>query len=399
MDMSLSRDRELHNYIVEKWKKSFNEPNGTLKHKFLDPAASYRGQLWDWDSFFCGFALLDVYEDTAEYVKGCALNFLDFIREDGSIPYVIDTNEEKFSALPACNIEARTEECDFNSIKPLLAQMVLMASSKLCDNEWVKEAYPKLKRHVAHWENTQKKRFGMFVWRSMRGSGIDNHPAVYGRPLDATAAVEVNCFMYKEYLAMAELAKLCGVEADIKIYEDKAKELADIINEHMWDDIDGIYYAQDVLTREYPTATYQIHWDLPLKFKSWTSLMPMWAGIAPKEYAERMVREHITNRDEFWSSFGIRTLAKNEKVYHTTETSNPSNWQGPIWIVSTYLVYQGLVNYGYTDIANEIAENLKNNMYKDFKECGAFHEYYNPETGKSTINKGFMNWNALIERM
>ena len=64
MDMSLSRDRELHDYIVEKWKKSFNEPNGTLKHKFLDPAAAYRGQLWDWDSFFCGFALLDVYEDT-----------------------------------------------------------------------------------------------------------------------------------------------------------------------------------------------------------------------------------------------------------------------------------------------------------------------------------------------
>lgn len=398
MNLSLSRDAELHDYIVGKWKKSFNEPNGTLKHKFLDPAAAYRGQLWDWDSFFCGYALLDVYEETAEYVKGCALNFLDFIREDGSIPYVIDTNEEKFAALPSYNIKARTKECDFNSVKPLLAQMVLMASEKLTDNEWVKEAYPKLKRHIAHWENTQQKKHGLFVWRSMRGSGTDNHPAVYGRPLDATAAVELNCFMYKEYLAMKKLADFCG-DTEGKAYEDKAKALADAINEHMWDDIDGLYYHMDMMCMEQVTATQKVDWDVLLKFRAWTCFMPMWAGIAPKEYAERLVSEHITNRDEFWSSFGIRTLAKNEKIYHTDETSNPSNWQGPIWIVSTYLVYQGLVNYGYTDIAKELSENLKNNMHRDLVENGAFHEYYNPETGLSNINKGFMNWNALIEHM
>ena len=109
MDMSLSRDRELHDYIVEKWKKSFNEPNGTLKHKFLDPAAAYRGQLWDWDSFFCGFALLDVYEDTAEYVKGCALNFLDFIREErkfkSSAELIMQINIDKSIAFGECDRE------------------------------------------------------------------------------------------------------------------------------------------------------------------------------------------------------------------------------------------------------------------------------------------------------
>ena len=121
----------------------------------------------------------------------------------------------------------------------------------------------------------------------------------------------------------------------------------------------------------------------------------MWAGIAPKERAERMVREHLLNENEFWSDFGIRTLAKNEPMYSTTEMSNPSNWQGPIWIVSTYLVFKGVLNYGYTAEAQRIVENLLDLLANDIQKNGVLHEYYNPETGDSTMSPGFMNWNAL----
>ena len=89
-------------------------------------------------------------------------------------------------------------------------------------------------------------------------------------------------------------------------------------------------------------------------------------------------------------------MAKNEPLYNTAESSNPSNWQGPVWVVSNYIMYAGLKNYGYDDEAKKLAENLVNTLYADYKECGAFHEYWNPETGKSTIKKGFMNWNALV---
>ena len=121
----------------------------------------------------------------------------------------------------------------------------------------------------------------------------------------------------------------------------------------------------------------------------------MYAGIAPKEYADRMVAEHIMNENEFWSDYGVRTLAKNEPMYTTAETSNPSNWQGPIWIVSSYIIYKGLLNYGYVNEAKRLCENLLANLIRDIEENGAMHEYYNPETGKSNINLGFMNWNAL----
>ncbi len=83
----------------------------------------------------------------------------------------------------------------------------------------------------------------------------------------------------------------------------------------------------------------------------------------------------------------------------TVETSNPSNWQGPIWVVSTYLMFRGLMNYGYTDVARNAAKNLLRTLCGDLDRCGSPHEYYDPETGTSNINKGFLNWNALAGLM
>lgn len=125
----------------------------------------------------------------------------------------------------------------------------------------------------------------------------------------------------------------------------------------------------------------------------------MHVGIAPKDRAYNMVKEHIMNEDEFLSEFGLRSMAKNEPVYNTVETSNPSNWQGPIWIVSHYIIFKGLLKYGYLDEAAQITANILTCLCNDLEMNNCLHEYYNPETGKSNINSGFMNWNALAGLM
>ena len=391
------RNEILKEFIKDNWRVTMKEPSGALKYKFLDPAAVYRGQLWDWDSFFCGLALIDVYDDAAEYIKGCVMNFFDHMRKDGSIPYVIEAREGLMEAIPGSAIEERDENCDINSMKPLLAQMMVLAGKKCEDKSWITDNYDKLEKHIAHWEATQKRENGLFVWRSYRGSGTDNHPALYGRPLNSSAGVELNCLMYKEFLAMEELKKMCNISSATD-YEKKAAELAESINKYMWDPIDGLYYHQDMLSAKPPLAHQAITWQVPLKFRTWTCFMPMWAGIAPDEYAQRLV-EHMMNPAEFYSDYGLRTLSANEPTYSTWEGSNPSNWQGPIWIVSTYLMYMGLRNYGYNNEAKKISDNLINMLVNDIQTNGCMHEYYNPETGISNINAGFMNWNALSALM
>lgn len=391
--------RTISEYIRKNWFTSMNEPSGFLKYKFLDPAAYYRGQLWDWDAFFCAVGLDDIYDNISEYTKGCVMNFLSHQRSDGSIPYVIQSSYSGMSAIPDLSLSVRGDDCDLNSAKPLLAQMALLAQKDKADVKWSKECYPGLARHIQHWENTQQKDNGLFVWRSYRGSGTDNHPAVYGRPLNSSAGVDVNCFMYMEYLAMAKIAEMCEDIKQSEEYLKKAERLKSVVNSCMWDSIDEIYYHQDMLSQKPPLARQNVTWSIPLKFKAWTAFLPMYAKIAPSEYADKLVKKHIMNPDEFFSDYGIRSLAKNEPIYNTAETGNPSNWQGPIWVVSTFLIFKGLLNYGYIKEAEIIASNLLQTLCNDLKTSGVLHEYYNPETGKSSINPGFMNWNALAGQM
>jgi putative isomerase len=63
------------------------------------------------------------------------------------------------------------------------------------------------------------------------------------------------------------------------------------------------------------------------------------------------------------------------------------------------LVFRGLVNYGYNDIAKELAQKTIDMFANDIKECGEMHEYYDPESAKPVINPGFQNWNLLSINM
>lgn len=109
--------------------------------------------------------------------------------------------------------------------------------------------------------------------------------------------------------------------------------------------------------------------------------------------------QHIRDGETFNSPYGIRTLAKDEKMYNLTPTINPSNWLGPIWIIVNYVVFRGLLNYGYTDDARKLYEKTALLLGRDLEERGTLHEYYIPETGEPVINSGFINWNMLVLNM
>ena len=112
-----------------------------------------------------------------------------------------------------------------------------------------------------------------------------------------------------------------------------------------------------------------------------------------------MVKENLLDSRTFNSPYGVRTLSKLEKMYSTKPTHNPSNWCGPIWGISNYMTFRGLVDYGFTEEARMLAEKTVTLFGNDFQKEGALHEYYNPETGEPIMNKGFQNWNFLVLNM
>jgi putative isomerase len=393
-DSTIAREgRVVREFIAGVFGESLREPAGPLPHRFIDPGAGYRDLLWDWDAHFCATGLQPWARRVGPYVRGCVRNFLDHQAEDGSVPYCL--NARKTEPIRVAN---RPTESEQNSAKPLLAQMTRMACEYIGEDNWVAGVYPGLRASIEHWERTQMSEPGLLTFRSHRGSGADNHPAVYGRPFNSSADVFLNSLMVREYGAMAALAENMDAGDDVVHWCSRRDALAEAM-QRMWDPIDGMFYNLDVQKRPIKRTNQPVDWAVPLKFRCWTAFMPLWAGVATDEQAERLVREHLTQPAEFWSGHGLRTMAAKEPAYCTFAGSNPSNWQGPIWVVSTWLTCEGLMRYGYGDEARRLAANLLRTLAEDIERNGCLHEYYHPETGEGLTHPGFLNWNTLAARL
>ena len=208
--------------------------------------------------------------------------------------------------------------------------------------------------------------------------------------------------MYKELLAADCLAKRLGITTDFSV---RARELKQAVRDCCWDERDGFYYSVDLnllpvdLTQKLHSGCPR-HWNtLIQRIGVWSGFMAMWAGIATPEQAERMVKEHYLNEKTFCAPFGVRTLSKMEKMYTIKKSGNPSCWLGPIWGISNYMTFIGLLNYGYVSEAKKLAKKTITLFGRDIEQCGEMHEYYNPETGEGVNNPGFQNWNLLSLNM
>lgn len=383
-------------YAKNNYKKMFREPDGFLAHKFIVPGAAYSNSLWDWDSWLTNIALRDfVAEDISEYEKGCIINFLEHMDERGRMPIFITPTRVWY------NYENHPET---NIHKPCFAQhAAFIVKSYNDDAEWLRPHFDKFLKFMDYYYNNQRHESGLYFWINDCAIGVDNDPSTYYRPAKSSASIYLNCLMYKELQAVCYLGKLLGV--DVNKYEQEHLNLKKAIQELCFDEKDGMYYSADLnLLPIDPSNILHSgaprHWDtLIQRIGCWSGFMAMWAGIATPEQAERMVKENLLDEKAFWAPYGVRTLSKYEKMYSIKKTGNPSCWLGPIWGISNYMVFDGLVKYGFIKEAKELAEKTLKLFGEDIAKTGELHEYYDPESGEPVNNPGFQNWNLFAIKM
>ena len=400
MDKELNKYISLiEDYISKNYRNNFREPvPGYLNHKFLVPGSGYIHQLWDWDSWLTGYALMSLKDkDIEEYQKGCVLNFLEHMDEDGRIPILVQDYPSPIFDL--------NENYKSNIHKPCLAIHALEISEHYKDAKWLEPYFDKLLKFISYYENNQKDvESGLFYWIDDLGIGFDNDPTVFYRPDKSTGAIYLNSLMYQELLSVSKLAGLLNKKDIEKEYLNKSNELKNAINDECFDKVDGFYYSVDLSLRKVDSNVW-LHkghprfWhSLPIKITTWAGLLPLWNGIASKENAEAVIKRYL-NKDGLFSEYGIRSVAKNEKMFGIFDTGNPSCWLGPIWINANYFTYLGLKRYGYLDLAKDIAKKTILLLGRDIELNGEFHEYYDSETGEGVRGKGFQSWNFLVLKM
>ncbi len=400
-------ERGLQEYLVANIKSVLKEPHGFIRHPFIDPGSVYDGNVWDWDTYWSVYGLLGMMGDFPEDVqaqilrhgRGNVENFLDHQLEDGYIPMMIEVGQWQ---EPYLNMKHK-EGVLMNMHKPFLCAQICLLGDYLQDYGWIEDRVGQLERYFdcyrKHYYMADK---GLYVWCDDIMIGMDNDPASFGRPKFSTANIFLNSFMVHELQCMGKILRQLGREG-AEDFLAQAGRLADTVQRECWDERDGFYYSVDVdiHTRKFDWfhQGLGVFWKtLPIKVRTWSGFLPLWAGFADRTQAKRMAA-HYRDERTFHSRYGVTTLAKDEKMFNLEATNNPSNWLGPIWLVANYVVFKGLLDYGYIEDAAEICRGSLELLGRDLEKNGCLHEYYNPFTGEPVMNGGFINWNILALTM
>ncbi len=319
-------------------------------------------EFYDWDLYFENLFLSFV--GVSEYARNGVEMFLDQQLASGFIPRTV--------------IEPRWRQ----HFKPFLAQTALLSCRQSGDYRWLDgQYYERLKKYLDYWFwFCDFDRNGLAVWDSADHSGMDNQVRRAGALDQMTVeGVDLNCYLVRDLEALAEIADELGRKDDSVGFRSHAQSLSQRINEIFWDEKDGFYYDRDERTSE------------TVRVKTVAGFVPLWLGIASPERAERLVKEHLLNPQEFWLPYPVATWAKTEPDHYQDRVAGECNWRGTVWIPTNYMVFHGLLRYGYRDAAKELADRTFQLVMAETRT----REYYNAETGGGQGLDPFWGWSAL----
>jgi glycogen debranching enzyme len=151
----------------------------------------------------------------------------------------------------------------------------------------------------------------------------------------------------------------------------------DVFNERFWDEKDGLYYDYDVRA------------GMPLRVNTEMTFMALYAGLADPRQAERLVSEHLLNPSEYAPGkrvrFWVTSASQSEPLWEARRY-----WRGPVWIITNWLIAQGLKRYGYGELANAI----RRDSLQLIRETG-FWEYFDAANGSGCGSPDF-SWSAAL---
>ncbi|HJQ33842.1 MAG TPA: trehalase family glycosidase [Pyrinomonadaceae bacterium] len=201
--------------------------------------------------------------------------------------------------------------------------------------------------------------------RSMRESGFDpsNRFGPFSADITSYNPVCLNSLLYVYERDAAEIMRELGRAREAERWERRAAERAARVNRLMWDERDGLYYDYNFekkALRRYPFVT---------------TFYPLWAGIATKEQAARVVK----NLPMFERAGGLLT---------STNRSG-SQWDAPYgWAPMQMIAVEGLRRYGFGKEAERVSVNFLSLVLKDFKEHNTIVEKYDVEKRTSNLGAG-----------
>jgi glycogen debranching enzyme len=218
------------------------------------------------------------------------------------------------------------------------------------DREFVRGLWPNLERALA-WMETygDKDRDGFVEYDRRSPKGLiqqgwkDSHDSIFhadGELAQAPLALcEVQGYVYAAFRAAADLAEVLGQPIRASALRSKAQALQENFERAFWLEDMGIYaLALDGGKR-------------PCRVRTSNAGQSLYTGIASPEHARIMAPTFMS--EEYFSGWGIRTLAAGEARYNPMSYHN-----GSIWPHDNALIAAGLSRYHFRDLAMKVLAGM-----------------------------------------
>jgi hypothetical protein len=387
----------LAGHIREVLPKLRQEAGGWIKHPWLSVGHGehYSTFIYTWDHHHA--ALRSALGGRPEYLRYLPENLTYYQRSDGYTPSMVGKDHGPRGMQPVYHAQ------------PFLFQGALAYVKQTGDVSWGGAIFEKLAKYLEFFFVENKAPLGLVRYRVGWYGGIDNDVAHTFFLPDSTIACDLPALLVMECRAGAEMARMLGKVEQAALWEGKAQGLAEAVNAHLWVEEEDSYGVYNLLEGRAGLRLGGLGLSGEIgryAFQTSTNLMPLWAGIAPRERGRRMIERYLLSEEHFWSPHGIRSLSARSEYYNNARWGNPtrfgdhrrmtnSNWQGPVWFPTCYFMCQALCLYGYQERAMELAVRVVETMARGIAESGSMAENYHGDTGVPLYAKKFGSWNML----
>ncbi len=403
--------------------------NGTTVTFTIPSEKQYPFQ-WFWDS--CFHAIVWTHFDI-QRAQEEILSLLSVQRPHGFLPHIIYWDRRLFqrapwnnhwqetrgrwSFLPQMSVPHTSELIQ----PPVLADAVWKICATSQDTTFLSAVLPDLDRYY-HWLRIERDpdHDGLISIIAPYESGIDASPA-YDALLGITATtgtraallrfrslmvrnkllfdydqqrlvrrgsfhvedVLVNALFAKNLGVLAQLHERLGDTMGARAWNIAALRVTNALVQKCWNEERGSFFNLDG-RQERKNSVLSIH-----------SLMPLVIPWLPKEIVERLVRNHLTNPNEFLLPFSVPSVAANEPMfsaqsYLPATTKRRFLWRGSTWINTNWYLIHGLRQHGFDALADALTVKTQ-----QLVEQNGFREYYDPFTGEGFGAENF-GWSTLV---
>ncbi len=347
--------------------------------------------LFDWDTYFGAWM---ASMESKELAYANAVEITRAITPGGFIP----------------NFSGSYGSASFDRSQPPVGSLVFNALYQKFQDKWLLEyVYDDLLKWNRWWPKNRDNN-GLLCWGSSKvepplksdfatndwqgaayESGLDNSPMYDKVPFNKkTNMLELaDAGLMGLYVMdcdqLSEIATILGKVQDAK----ELKERGDYYRKNLsqlWDEKAGIYKNKRTDNGEFSSRI------------SPTNFYPLLTKAPTQSQAERMIKEHLLNPEEFNGEWMMPSIAMNDPAFKDQEY-----WRGRIWGPMNFLVYLGLKNYNLPEARKVLAEKSNRLMMENVRLNGYIYENYNSITGNITdpaegkrMGDNYYHWGALL---